>query len=538
MFVLAVILGCYAYVIFFLGLSHLLYKQSLLFVSVLCICSVLLLAIRNKKILQTIYLRFGDSLHDKKIAVFFLFLLLMAMVNLIGVLGPELSFDALWYHLTLPKLYLLNHKVFFIHGNLLYYSAMPQLTEMYYAAALALTNEIVTKIIHFSFGILSCTALFFLARKLLNTFYAVIVVVVFYANLVVGWESITAFIDLTRTFFEIMALWGFVNWIENKKIQWAILSGIMVGFASGTKLLSLGSIIIFLVLFCILLLKSNHTSDRKRIVKAAGIFGVTAFLVVSPWLFFAYHATGNPVYPFFSPLNIIEKTKTSFTLVTPFVALWKLFVAESDPILPIYLIMLPLLFVFDRKRPVYVSILLWYSGLSLLIWYILPKIGGGRFVLPYLPAYSLLIGYMLFRIKDGFIRRYVLSLIVFLAVISLFYRAAANAKYLPVLLGKESKHEFLSNHLNFSFGDFYDTDNFFATHIKSSDVVLLYGFHNLYYVNFPFIHDSWAKKGDRFNYIAVQNGTIPKKFSSARLIHVNPVTHVKVYAFDKFITYQ
>jgi len=57
-------------------------------------------------------------------------IVLQAFVNIIGVFGPELAFDALWYHLTLPKLYLVHHSIFFIPGGLLYYSGMPKIAEM------------------------------------------------------------------------------------------------------------------------------------------------------------------------------------------------------------------------------------------------------------------------------------------------------------------------------------------------------------------------------------------------------------------------
>ncbi len=61
-------------------------------------------------------------------------------------------------------------------------------------------------------------------------------------------------------------------------------------------------------------------------------------------------------------------------------------------------------------------------------------------------------------------------------------------------------------------------------------MVLLYGFHNLYYVNFPFLDSSWVKKGDRFNYIAVQESSLPIRFNSWKKIYTNPKTHVVLYS--------
>src|SRR6185437_14950424 len=118
--------------------------------------------------------------------------------------GPEIGFDALWYHLTLPKLYLGWHQVRHIPGGLLYYSDMPKLTEMLYISGLAILGETGAKLIHFSFGILCCIALYKVGRKFFSPLLSLIAVAIFYSNLVVGWESISAYIDLARTFFNIM----------------------------------------------------------------------------------------------------------------------------------------------------------------------------------------------------------------------------------------------------------------------------------------------------------------------------------------------
>src|SRR6185369_9240613 len=137
---------------------------------------------------------------EKLLIVFGSLLGLQIVVNFIGVLGPEVGFDALWYHLVLPKLYLVHHEVFFIPGGLLYYSAMPKLAEMLYVGGLSFGNEIVVKCIHFIFGLLTCFALYKLQRKFFTPLIALIGVVVFYSNLVFAWESASAYIDLIRAF--------------------------------------------------------------------------------------------------------------------------------------------------------------------------------------------------------------------------------------------------------------------------------------------------------------------------------------------------
>jgi 4-amino-4-deoxy-L-arabinose transferase-like glycosyltransferase len=480
----------------------------------------------------------------KKLFIFLLLLIIaQALINLIGVLGPEFAFDAVWYHLTLPKIYLLYHKIFYIPGGLFYYSVMPKLTEMLYIGALSFGNEILAKVIHFSFGLLTCFVLYKLSRKFFNQTISLLVVVIFYSNLVVGWESITAYIDLIRAFFEILSLWSFLNWLETQKKKWFVYSAVLLGFAITTKVLAVGSLLIFLVLIF------YHNFKEKNKLKKSFVYSifysVIALLIPLPWFIFSYVTTGNPVYPFFTKTYAVGAPASLFNPLNFFQTLWEVFTHSPDPLSPVYIAFLPLVLVylFFRKSithpackagiPPIEGIVILYSFLSLIIWYITPNTGGGRFILPYLPIYSLLIASLFTYSFPRWFKKVLFSIIIFTALISIGYRGFANKKYLPVLLGKETKTQFLTDNLNFSYGDFYDTDNYFATHIKPTDKVLLYGFHNLYYVNFPFVDNSYIVKGEQFNYIAVQHGTIPKRFKNFTLIYQNKKTDVRLYIAKK-----
>jgi hypothetical protein len=178
------------------------------------------------------------------------------------------------------------------------------------------------------------------------------------------------------------------------------------------------------------------------------------------------------------------------------------------------------------------SLITLFSLFGIIMWYFTPRTGGGRFILPYLPALSLLAAYTISIIKNKYVYFTCTVAIIIIAITSIGYRATANSKYLPVILGKEPKEQFLANHLNFSFGDFYDTDGYFAKHIKKTDTVLLVGFHNLYYVNFPFIDSSWVTSKDTYNYIAVQHGLLKQTNDTWKLVHINYVTDVRVYTLQ------
>jgi hypothetical protein len=156
--------------------------------------------------------------------------------------------------------------------------------------------------------------------------------------------------------------------------------------------------------------------------------------------------------------------------------------------------------------------------------------------MPYLPVFSIICAAVLDYIikkRNEFtpmLAKYIIGIIILIAVTTIGYRALASLKYIPVITGQQSKQAFLTNNLNFSFGDFYDIDGFFSRTITEKDTVLMIGFHNLYYVEFPFEHISWIKKGETYNYIAVQNAELPERFRSWKLIYENKTTNVKLYS--------
>ena len=154
MFTLGILIGIFSYIIFLLGILNLLYKSLIISVSSAFFLIILYSSkfyFNSLKIFSKVsrnQLK-NSILHKVKDAWGILSILTtLVVINFIGVLGPEYAFDATWYHLTIPKLYLSHHSIFYIPGGLLYYSAMPKLTEMLYLVGLSLGNEIIAKFIH------------------------------------------------------------------------------------------------------------------------------------------------------------------------------------------------------------------------------------------------------------------------------------------------------------------------------------------------------------------------------------------------------
>jgi 4-amino-4-deoxy-L-arabinose transferase-like glycosyltransferase len=553
MFAIALFICIYSYVIFLTGVYGVLTKGNVVILTLICLflfffvqkkTVTLFLQKFTKKRINFTKLRSNYSVETLLPLGLLFLLVILAVVNLVGTLGPELAFDSLWYHLTLPQLYLLHQMIYHIPGGLLYYSDMPKLGEMLYIGALSFGNEITAKLIHFTFGLLVVIALYTFSKKYFNQTVSLLIVLIFYSNLVVATESITAFIDLTRTFFEFLALWGLISWSEKGDLKWLGLSALMVGAAITTKVLAVGSLIIFTPLIISIIfdpkmsanVKMFHIHVKNKVGYVITVllgYWIIALLVPLPWLIFSYLNTGNPFYPFFSQIYEIVPNRPN--LLEFFADIWNLFMYSPDPISPIYLIFLPLLLVTYSKFNKQMKLILMYCGMSLIVWYFTPRTGGGRFILAYLPAFSIICGAIYVECSNltktiwANLSKLLLVIIIFVSLITIGYRSIANAKFVPVVFGVETKQQFLTNELNFGFGDFYDTDGYFSLKVKQTDKVLLFGFHNLYYVDFPYIDSTWVRKGDRFDYIAIQNGKLPNRFKDWQLVYSNDKTMVQLY---------
>lgn len=529
MYTFAILIGIYSYFIFFFGITHFLYPSFIkVFTEIFAISLCLIFYYKNKSLKISFLPSFP--------AIFIFFLICsQILINLIGALGPELAFDALWYHLTLPKIFLENHKIFHIPGGLFYYSDMPKLGEMLYIGALSVGSEINAKIIHFFFGIFCSIVVYKIARKYLSQLFSLLCVLIFFTNLVINFESITAYIDLIRTFFEILAVYAWIEYIEFKKQKYFYLSALLIGLAITTKLLAFNSF--FIILSLSLFYELKNKTPIPQIIKKLFIYILISLSVPLPWFIFSYVNTYNPLYPFFTPIfQNIHKSFWNVKLFNPLnflITFWNLFTYSSDPISPFFIGFLPILIFSFRYLKSSIKYLIIYSVLGLLSWYGISTIEGSRLVLPYIVI--LIIPLVLSvqicnkKVQNNILIKSLFIFVCMILVISIGYRLIANKKYIPYVLGRYSKALFLTNHLNFGFGDFYDTDSYFATHIKKNDLVVLIGFHNEYYVDFPAIDSSYIHKGQQFDYIAVQTGNLPSKYTNVKLQYQNFKTQVKLY---------
>lgn len=429
-------------------------------------------------------------------------ILLLGVLNLLTVFTPEIGFDALWYHLVLPKLWLLKHQWFF-DGGLLYYSVMPRLTETIFIPLVKFTGYIGPKFIQYLSGIGVGFMIWKISSKLkFSTLLKSVAVSLFYCTWLVSWQSGSAYIDLFRTLLETTALYFLISGSWKK-------GGLFLGLAVGTKWLSLGSVAIYALVFGIPLV-------------------LPALLFSLPWFVVAYKFTGNPIYPLlspilhqsFTPLGVVAKNilLLPFTVTFPF----------DDFLSPIIgvLVVLTTLSLFSRNKVIQKVSAIGILG-SILSVVLNPP--SSRFLLPYLPALAIASVFVVSKLKTP-LRNIFIIMAVTSSLLILAMRCYAVKKYLPFLLGRESQNSFLTGLSARLPETFIDSDNFVRDQIPSSSKILIDKLHNLYYFPYDFDHTSWVKTPEGFDYLVTVDSK-PQEIKG-ELLHTNALG-IQIYKLTK-----
>jgi hypothetical protein len=110
----------------------------------------------------------------------------------------------------------------------------------------------------------------------------------------------------------------------------------------------------------------------------------------------------------------------------------------------------------------------------------------------------------------------------------------ALSRLLPIVTKHQSETEYLCAHLDFN-NNFVDCDGWFRKNIKKTDLILVNDIHNLFYINFPFVHKTWYT-GEEYNYILIAENSKNKiynpKSKRLELVYKNTQTNVILYKAD------
>ncbi|OQA92491.1 MAG: Dolichyl-phosphate-mannose-protein mannosyltransferase [Elusimicrobia bacterium ADurb.Bin231] len=448
--------------IFLLGVFSALYKSTVLF-SLVIVAALGFWDIKKHRIA-------GTPCPEKLPSLFFLakYLLLFALIaGLFAALGPEIFYDSLVYHLAAPNYYKIMHGIKEMPYVL--YSNLPLAHGMLFTAGLFLRNEVVAKLINYCACVLVCVSMVSFSLKYFGSMIqGILASLIFYATTHVMLSSGACGTETILTLFAFLSFYALVNYLEDGKLFFLYISGVLSGFAMAVKytgiFVAVGVVIAYLV------------SKKKVTLKNILLWGIIASIPVMPWLIKNYIYKNNPVYPFmssvFKPDNMTDPAKVkgfiSETKQYSFSGFWEWAkhpwlitmgrIPNSENFSPLFLFIIPFVLLIKAPRNV-IRLGIVYCFVVWLTWSLTTTMI--RFIMPALPVAALLIAYFIFGFSDKNYKNLLSIIAIFFSAVNIYW--GCWMFYVQggwkVAAGSEKKEEFLSNtHPSYPYGYFAGID--------------------------------------------------------------------------------
>lgn len=521
-----------------------------------------------------------------------LFILLYASM----VFVPELFYDSLVYHLSIPEYYLRHHGI--VKMEFLAFSTFPQAIHLFWTWALSLQEEgyRLVKALHFTFAGLTLLLIYAFCKSYLSRTVGLLAALFYYSTQYIAMNSWTTGNDAANSFMQTISMVAMAFWCLKGGRNWWLLSAVFAGFTLSSKYTALygvmGTSIFWVTWQTIRVIKESRNSKLEAakagapavqtVPSAVGepatdhckttwkilftqllIWGGITTILVSPWLIKNWAWIGNPVHPFFSqklgaqnigasryfvPNTVIPGTVMNFqqwSIKNFFTGPWDVTMRGNDSVRgigPVFLMFLPFLF-FARRWPKPVHYLFWIFFGSYVLWFVSDPL------IRYLTTFSALSiaaawGVVAFSERLG---KYVSKAVIAGAALTVltnwgYLFAIVHYNYMPwhVISGRLSKDEYLSHsrgsYPNPSYRMFkYAEENLPE---KGTRIVFM-GENKAYYLKRDFLHSSVEWNQEPVVRWAKDSGTpdeLLQKFRAAGVTHllVNYLEAVRNEAFTVF----
>ncbi len=427
------------------------------------------------------------------VAAYMLWLILMAAL-------PATSVDELTYHLEAPRQMLAAGGQVLFRDNI--YAYYPQFGEMFFLFALPISGEPGAHLFHSIFALLCGLAIYGLLRPQVSRPHAVQGVAIFCSVPTVIVVGSWAYVDLTFTFYVLLALAGLVRYTETNARQWLILATLFAGACLSVKYTGLQ----IALLLSLLVLIEHLVSRRKSLPLAAGIIVAGAFVVGSPYLIRNWYLTGWPMFPFQTgPFQLApgvnwdgERAQLLYSFFTGFgtapEGIWgllqapvRVFVSARFYDLRLYegiagpvFLLTPFLFWRIRKERS-LALLALFALLFIGYWTVTTQ--QVRFLLPVLALMSVLLAVGVDRWRHPLLQKLVWVLVIF--NLALGINQTLKAQPFRLLAGEESLEQYRTRLM-----PLYPVYQSANQHLGSQDLVVMLGSSNVGYL----MHRPW--RGD------------------------------------------
>ncbi|HVO32977.1 MAG TPA: glycosyltransferase family 39 protein, partial [Elusimicrobiota bacterium] len=423
------------------------------------------------------------------------------VVCLFHALAPEISYDALVYHLALPRLWQLSGG--FVRTPYLCFSGVPLNLELLYGWPLAWSDEIACKLLDFGLGVMLVASLYALARRLSSGRAGLTAALLMTIPPMMALEFIRTAVDVGAALFGLLCGYAAVVALEidRRSQRWWVVAGLLCGLAMGSKYTSWP-----LWPAGVVAIVAAGPTPRRRKMQAALIFSAAALLMILPMIIKDVVYFGDPVYPFFArffpashaPLhwNLLRNEaarplSSNGDLLRYVLDPWRATMGTStggNYLGPAFLLLLPGLF-FLRAKPA-VRFLAWMLAVQW-IGLTLPSYMP-RFWIPALVYLALFLGLAVDALPSTLVRDGALILVATVSALNTdwTHRYLLTIDGWPAITGQESREAYLSrNHPTYGH-PYYPAAEFINAHAPASTRVLIVGDARAYYVNRPYLSAS------------------------------------------------
>ncbi len=247
----------------------------------------------------------GGGALGRALALGSAFLLLCTLTT---ALAPPLKWDALTYHLTLPRAYLLAGRLVYVPEIM--HWGMPQQTEMLYTLAMALGGAEAAATLGWAIGALTLVGLLGFAAQRLSPRAAWVTLAALLAGGTLSASLAWAYVEWPLMLYGLATLIALVRWREGHTRRALLLAGLFGGFALATKYTA-GMLFLFGAALTLWDALSRRRSLRGAFGDAARFLGLGA-LVAAPYLAKNALATGSPFYPLLFPAGAMDSFRLEY----------------------------------------------------------------------------------------------------------------------------------------------------------------------------------------------------------------------------------
>lgn len=222
---------------------------------------------------------------------------------LLGALAPEKEYDALWYHLWLPRLWLEHGRPVDVLTE--YVALYPLGWELLYGDAMTLGGVVAAKLLHFACLPLLAAVTWRLAGQIVPRVPRLLAATILLTTPTVLWEATTAYDELGLALYVTLGVYALLAREREsdpcKAASWFRLAVLCLAFATTIK--HLGLVVVALVGLALVVralaarfITRNRAASRRLFLDAV-VLALGWLVLASPWYWRAWSASGNPFFP-------------------------------------------------------------------------------------------------------------------------------------------------------------------------------------------------------------------------------------------------